>query len=429
MKRLLSLLLAAVFLAALPVVTALADPVADPPTLVSVEYQDMGPDSKFFLTVFIPQSAYDFRGTYYGSGSVDVEVYIDGSGNSDWSLLSVFELGDKSGASNTTTFLFPAQGKNPASRFMLRLTYYYINSSGETASAFSNWSAVMRDDSAAPSTQTPPPATGGTTYTNSALGFTLTIPSSWAGKYRVSNLADARTGVRFSNIRNEDAGYGGWLFDVAISNGVSQLCIDWDMWEIGRGNGKVAYAYMPGDVQYNYNNSSLSTEYRMMANDFESIWASIRFTTAPASPPPSSGIIARPSSSSVVVNGRAVAFDAYTINESNYFKLRDLAFTLSGTQSQFDVIWDGARNAISLISGRPYTVMSGEMTARGTVNRTATPNSSAIYIDGRETQLTAYTIEGLNYFMLRDLGRVFNFFVGWDGARNMIEIDTSRGYS
>ena len=39
-----------------------------------------------------------------------------------------------------------------------------------------------------------------------------------------------------------------------------------------------------------------------------------------------------PTSSIVLVNGEAVSFQAYNIGDNNYFKLRDIAFVLSGTE-------------------------------------------------------------------------------------------------
>ena len=47
---------------------------------------------------------------------------------------------------------------------------------------------------------------------------------------------------------------------------------------------------------------------------------------------------ATPTTSTVMVNGQAVAFEAYNIAGNNYFKLRDLAKVLSGTTKQFEVV-------------------------------------------------------------------------------------------
>ena len=144
---------------------------------------------------------------------------------------------------------------------------------------------------------------------------------------------------------------------------------------------------------------------------------------------PAEPATAYPSSHKVLVNGKNIAFDAYTINDSNYFKLRDLAFILSGTEKQFDVKWDGEKQAILLTSGEPYTVAGGEMTGKGEGNKTANPTKAKIYLDGKEIKLTAYNILDNNYFMLRDIGQAFDFGVDWDNATRTVIIDTSIGYT
>jgi len=140
-------------------------------------------------------------------------------------------------------------------------------------------------------------------------------------------------------------------------------------------------------------------------------------------------IVAIPTASIVLVNGGNVAFDAYNINGNNYFKLRDLAFTLNGTAKQFAVGWDGANNAISLTSGQPYEPVGGEMTGKGAGSKEAVPTASKIYMDGKVVLFTAYNIGDNNYFKLRDIGEAFDFGVDWDGAAQTIRIDTSKGYT
>ena len=53
-------------------------------------------------------------------------------------------------------------------------------------------------------------------------------------------------------------------------------------------------------------------------------------------------VTAKPTASKVLVNGKEVAFDAYNISDNNYFKLRDIALQISGTEKQFEVQWDEA---------------------------------------------------------------------------------------
>ena len=138
---------------------------------------------------------------------------------------------------------------------------------------------------------------------------------------------------------------------------------------------------------------------------------------------------ATPTTSKVMVNGKAVSFDAYKINGNNYFKLRDIAKVLSGTDKQFEVTWDSAKNAINLISGQPYTPVGGELATGSGANQQAVLNTSTVYLNGKQIALTAYTIKGNNYFKLRDLGQSFDFGVGWDGANNTVTIDTNTGYT
>ena len=150
---------------------------------------------------------------------------------------------------------------------------------------------------------------------------------------------------------------------------------------------------------------------------------------APSIEPVPATVIASPSAQSVTVNGKAVAFDVYNINGNNYFKLRDLAATLSGTGKQFEVGWDGAKNAISLTSGKAYTPVGGEMASKGSGDKQGIPTTSAIYKDGSPVSFTAYNIDGNNYFKLRDIGAAFSFGVDYDSATNTVVIDTSKGYT
>ncbi len=136
-----------------------------------------------------------------------------------------------------------------------------------------------------------------------------------------------------------------------------------------------------------------------------------------------------PSSASVMVNGTKTSFDAYNIDGSNFFKLRDLAYVLNGTRKQFQVGWDGAANAISLTAGEAYTPVGGEMSAKGSGEQTAKPTTARILLNGSEISVTAYEINNNNYFKLRDIGSAFDFGVDWDDAARTISIDTAKGYT
>ncbi|WP_136479725.1 stalk domain-containing protein [Acetivibrio thermocellus] len=139
-------------------------------------------------------------------------------------------------------------------------------------------------------------------------------------------------------------------------------------------------------------------------------------------------ITVNPTTSKVLVNGKIVEFEAYNINGYNYFKLRDLAQAVNNTEKNFEVTWDAANNAINLISNKPYTPSGGELAKGDGKAKVAILTTSKIYKDGREIFLTAYNINGNNYFKLRDVAKTFDIGVTWDGATNTIGIDTSISY-
>ena len=141
-----------------------------------------------------------------------------------------------------------------------------------------------------------------------------------------------------------------------------------------------------------------------------------------------SNLAATPTASTVYLNGAAKAFEAYNINGNNYFKLRDLAYVLNGTVKQFEVGYDNATKAITLMSGKAYTSVGGEMAPGDGKAKSASPTASKIYLNGKELNLTVYLIGGNNFFKLRDLMEAIDVFVGYDNATKAITLDTSMGY-
>ena len=52
-----------------------------------------------------------------------------------------------------------------------------------------------------------------------------------------------------------------------------------------------------------------------------------------------------------------------------------------------------------------------------------------ILLNGQEIQLAGYTINGNNYFKLRDIAAIIDFGVTWDGDTNAVLLDTTKGYT
>ena len=153
--------------------------------------------------------------------------------------------------------------------------------------------------------------------------------------------------------------------------------------------------------------------------------------TTPTAPPTiSSTLTVSPTPSTVFVNGVPTRFEAYLIDGNNFFMLRDLAYALNGTEKQFDIRWDAATESVRIHSNTPYTPVGGEMQLSGDGARQATPNRDIrISKDGTSVSITAYLIGGNNFVRLRDVMRLLDVGVFWDGAANAIRIDTSQSYT
>ena len=178
---------------------------------------------------------------------------------------------------------------------------------------------------------------------------------------------------------------------------------------------------------YNYSQyGARLTDYLQLAGP-DSAWDN---TVTPATKPTIEATAsASPSSAKVTVNGKQVTFDAYSINDNNYFKLRDIAKVLSGTEKQFEVTWNGESKSIELKPNTAYTAVGGELVTGKTTKQTAKLSSDTVYMNSSAASLTAYTINGNNYFKLRDLGKLLNFGVGWDNTTRTISIDTNASYT
>lgn len=138
--------------------------------------------------------------------------------------------------------------------------------------------------------------------------------------------------------------------------------------------------------------------------------------------------VAIPTTSKILVNGKSVTFDAYNINGSNYFKLRDLAYVLNGTQKQFEVSYDAEKKAVNMVSYSAYTPVGGEMSKGDGKTKSPTISAARIYKNDLELGIVGYNIAGNNYFKLRDLADEFNFSVDWDAATGTVSIDTGKSY-
>lgn len=151
-------------------------------------------------------------------------------------------------------------------------------------------------------------------------------------------------------------------------------------------------------------------------------------TTASVASAATTKVSARWTESAVVVNGKYVQITGFNINGSNYFKLRDVAASLSGTTGEFNVAWNEKANAIEIKKGITY---SGEITDDyyhySYTVQNAVASSSKIMVDGQIQAASIYSIDNANYFQLRDLEKLVGFDVKFisEYGNSKIEITTS----
>ena len=135
-------------------------------------------------------------------------------------------------------------------------------------------------------------------------------------------------------------------------------------------------------------------------------------------------VMAMPTQAAVVIDGVEVAFQAFHINGNNYFRLRDLAYALNGSEAQFNLGWDAENYAIFIRSGQAYLPIGGELSIADTGPTMATSTQANIFLNGERFNPRAFHIDGSNYFMLAELADALGFWVAWDSVNRIIFVST-----
>ena len=126
----------------------------------------------------------------------------------------------------------------------------------------------------------------------------------------------------------------------------------------------------------------------------------------------------------VTINGTTYSLSAFRALDTTYYKLRDIAVIVNGTDFEFDVTWDAEAKLIRLLTGVPYSAAlllsdfeSGQITHM-TATRPPLITSDDLYMIG------AFMVEGSNYYTLESLSGLLGFTVS-AGEEDSILLDTS----
>ncbi|MGI5948953.1 hypothetical protein [Peptoniphilus sp.] len=123
---------------------------------------------------------------------------------------------------------------------------------------------------------------------------------------------------------------------------------------------------------------------------------------------------AKVSNQDLIFDGVKQEIKGYNIGDNNYFKLRDIAALLDGTKAEFGVDYDEERRAVKIERGGDYTKKEDDLKLLSDSLTDPIKSNHRVLVDDYEVNFTSYTIDGYNYFKLRELGRVIGFYVDFD---------------
>lgn len=130
------------------------------------------------------------------------------------------------------------------------------------------------------------------------------------------------------------------------------------------------------------------------------------------------------SSQKVSVDGKTVEIDAYNIDGSNYFKLRDVAVILSGTEKEFDTGYDEDQKLITIELEKPYSKASDGVSTITKEKAEGVEKRNDILYENDTINLTTALIDSSNYVKLRDIAAIVGFETTYNAEAREIQINT-----
>jgi hypothetical protein len=138
----------------------------------------------------------------------------------------------------------------------------------------------------------------------------------------------------------------------------------------------------------------------------------------PAEPEPVDAVLVK---KTVNVDGVDKVFEVYSIEGADYYKLRDLAYVVNGTGSQFSISYDAAKKAIFCTTGEAYAPVGGELVV-GADRGDAVQSSWSLTVDGKAVKLTGYILGGNHFFKLSDMANALKFNASVDETAGTVTV-------
>ncbi len=137
-------------------------------------------------------------------------------------------------------------------------------------------------------------------------------------------------------------------------------------------------------------------------------------------------IEAVPSEQKVIFDEVEIDIKGYNIDGNNYYRLRDLAALLTGSDVNFNVEYDEAYNYIEMTRQSGYAKQSGDLTFGNQKIDSISESYQRTFVDGDKVILSGYLINNNNYYKLRDLGKVIGFPVDFNEDSNSVIIKNEK---
>lgn len=129
------------------------------------------------------------------------------------------------------------------------------------------------------------------------------------------------------------------------------------------------------------------------------------------------------------IDGQAISYpDGDKYSHRVFFKLRDVANALNGTNKQFDIVWDSTKQTINLIPQKAYKAVGTENIKMEYREMTASRYNKSILVNGKATNWVVYTVGGDTYVRLHDLAKMLDCYIGGNKETAGIFMDTSKSY-
>lgn len=136
-------------------------------------------------------------------------------------------------------------------------------------------------------------------------------------------------------------------------------------------------------------------------------------------------IHAEATAQTIYFDGAPCTLSGYTIENTNYFMVSDIAQLLRSTKARFSFTVDTETQTISLTTGGKYEpeeiLITPDQTSAEAVPKIV-PAEWRLLVDGTEIPAVSYSVDDEIFYSLRDLSQCIGFEIAFDGTANRIDI-------